>query len=88
LLISDPNARYGERVHAVRIGGGTIARASAPSGSLSSSRREMYHWSRFQETDCDNLATFDIRVPIEIGGVSVQASCALDAQKCRRQSES
>jgi hypothetical protein len=88
LLISDPNARYGERVHAVRIGGGTIARASGPSGSLSSSRREMYHWSRFQETNYDNLATFDIRVPIEIGGVSVQASCALDAQKCRRQSES
>lgn len=88
LLISDPNARYGERVYAVRIGGGTIARASTLSGSLSGSRREIYHWSRFQETDCDNLATFDIRVPIEIGGVSVHASCPLDAQKCRRQSES
>lgn len=88
LLISDPDTPYGERVHAVRIGGGTVVRASAPPKFILSSSRKLYHWSRSQEIDYDNLDTFNIRVPIEIGGVSVHESCALDAQMCRRQSES
>jgi hypothetical protein len=87
LLISDPAVKYGEGIHAVRIGGGAIAKAFAPPGSSVTDRWRAYHWSRLQETKLDDLDTFNIWQPLKIGAVSVQATCAIDSQQCRKESE-
>jgi hypothetical protein len=87
LLISDPSLPYGESIHAVRIGGGTLAKSSTPPGSSVTDQRRAYHWSRLQITKLDGLGAFNIREPLEVGGVSIQVSCTIDLQQCRKELE-
>ena len=86
LLLSEPGASYGERVHSVLIGSGSILRSDSRTED-SSKDTLLYYWSRDQQPS-SNLGTFNIRDSLRIGAITIQLSCPLDSEKYRKASES
>lgn len=86
VLISDPGAQYGERVHSVMIGSGSIALHTPKTSNNGAQVAPIYHWGRIHKPAA-NMETFSIREPLTIGAITIQTSCPLDPQQCRRVSQ-
>ena len=84
LLLCQPGARYGEGVYSVMIGGGSISKVGVRDGAA---MQPIYHWDRLQDIH-GPFGTFNITNELLIGGITTQALCPLNSEKCRRSSES